>query len=234
MELLSALCLMPTTWPALRSVPLDIARRSGMKTNYSVRLPEYAAPAVRVITSSGVDKETIGPEQGLVHVDQHGRAGKRVQPLPSAKTLLHLMEYRITGVRAVVHTHSIAGALLSRAGRSIRISEVVELETLKGPGRGGDAWPRICAVGLPNSQVMRALVVPILSRISDGNDDTMGFCWPRHGLHIWSRGQNHVEGGKLVLHCERGARTYGRAFMYLTRMRRSRTRTRSGVFSTSA
>jgi ribulose-5-phosphate 4-epimerase/fuculose-1-phosphate aldolase len=30
-------------------------------TNYSVRLPEHAAPAFCAITSSGVDKETIDP-----------------------------------------------------------------------------------------------------------------------------------------------------------------------------
>jgi methylthioribulose-1-phosphate dehydratase len=40
-------------------------------TNYSVRLPDDAAPAYCAITSSGVDKSTIEAEH-ILAIDQHG------------------------------------------------------------------------------------------------------------------------------------------------------------------
>jgi ribulose-5-phosphate 4-epimerase/fuculose-1-phosphate aldolase len=54
-------------------------------TNYSVRLPDDAAPAYCAITSSGVDKGTIEVEH-ILAVDQHGRPIDTDRLKPSAET----------------------------------------------------------------------------------------------------------------------------------------------------
>ncbi|MBH0180329.1 MAG: hypothetical protein HP490_01270, partial [Nitrospira sp.] len=82
-------------------------------TNYSIRLPDEAAPAICAITMSGIDKEQLDADSVLA-VDGEGRPVDGSQLRPSAETLLHLMLYRRKTIGAVLHTHSIAGALLSR------------------------------------------------------------------------------------------------------------------------
>src|SRR5215469_18612548 len=65
------------------------------------------------ITSSGVDKGSLTPEQ-FVHLDAQenviGGSGR-----PSAETALHLALVRLRGAGAVLHTHSVWSAIISEA-----------------------------------------------------------------------------------------------------------------------
>ncbi|HEY6086040.1 MAG TPA: class II aldolase/adducin family protein, partial [Nitrospira sp.] len=86
----------------------------GTSTNYSVRLPAEAAPAVCAITSSGVDKSALSADH-ILAVDSHGRPIAGHTLTPSAETALHLMLYRTTEAGAVFHTHSMAATIVSQA-----------------------------------------------------------------------------------------------------------------------
>ena len=92
----------------------DIARWAYRKgwapatsTNYSVRLPEHAAPAFCAITSSGMDKETIDPEQVLA-VDRIGVPVNGCALEPSAETPLSCHALSCDGGRRGV-AHTLAG-----------------------------------------------------------------------------------------------------------------------------
>ncbi len=182
-------------------------------TNYSVRLPERAAPAFCAITSSGVDKETIEPQQ-ILAVDQYGRPVNGFNLSPSAETLLHLMLYRIAGAGAVFHTHSIAAALLSRLtgpGECLRLSGWELLKGLDG------VETHDCEVALPvypNSQDMRALVAHIEPHLRRERS-CYGFLLAGHGLYVWGRNvaeaKRHMEVFEFLLQCEREVRSHGHA-----------------------
>jgi methylthioribulose-1-phosphate dehydratase len=85
-------------------------------SNYSVRLPDDAAPAYCAITSSGIDKSAIEVEH-ILAVNQHGTPIDADGLKPSAETPLHLLLYRTMGAGAVFHTHSLPAALLSQLAR---------------------------------------------------------------------------------------------------------------------
>jgi len=77
--------------------------------NYSLRLDDGSI----AITVSGAHKGRLSPAQ-VMRVDHQGAAldGKR----PSAETLLHTQIYAVDAAAgAVLHTHSVAGTVLSRA-----------------------------------------------------------------------------------------------------------------------
>ncbi|HXF92228.1 MAG TPA: methylthioribulose 1-phosphate dehydratase [Nitrospiraceae bacterium] len=185
----------------------------GTSTNYSVRLPEYAAPAFYAITSSGVDKETIGPEQ-ILAVDQHGQPVNGFNLRPSTETLLHLMVYRVAGAGAVFHTHSIAAALLSRLVGPFGHLTLSGWELLKGLDGVEDHDCEVVLPVYPNSQDMRALVAHIEPHLRRERP-SYGFLLAGHGLYVWGKNvaeaKRHVEVLEFVLQCEREARTYGRA-----------------------
>src|SRR5689334_1027933 len=62
-------------------------------TNYSVRLPADAAPAICAITASGIDKDHLGSDS-IIAIDGKGRPMNGNRLRPSAETPLHLMLYR--------------------------------------------------------------------------------------------------------------------------------------------
>ena len=100
-------------------------------TNYSVRLPDQAAPAICAITASGVDKEHLVLDD-VVAIDRTGRPVNRHHLKPSAETLLHLMLYHRRNIGAVLHTHSVAGTLLSRQAEPVGYLTFSGWELLKG------------------------------------------------------------------------------------------------------
>jgi methylthioribulose-1-phosphate dehydratase len=63
-------------------------------SNYSLRLPAEAAPAVCAITASGLDKQSADSDY-ILAVDGHGRPVRSRNLRPSAETPLHLMVYGV-------------------------------------------------------------------------------------------------------------------------------------------
>jgi len=196
----------------------DIARWAHRKgwapatsTNYSVRLPDHAAPAFCAITSSGVDKETIDPSQVLA-VDRAGAPVNGCELKPSAETLLHVMLYRTTEAGAVLHTHSLAAALLSRSAETAGCLTLSGWELLKGLD-GIDTHD--CEVVLPvfpNSQDIPALASHIETRLPH-RQPCHGFLLAGHGLYAWGKdiaaAKRHLEVFEFLLQCEREVRSDG-------------------------
>ena len=182
----------------------------GTSTNYSVRLPEHAAPAFCAITSSGVDKETIDPDQ-ILAVDRRGMPVNGCALTPSAETLLHLMLYHAMGAGAVLHTHSLAAALLSRSSEQCGSLKLSGWELLKGLD---GVTTHECEVALPifpNSQDIPALASHIEARLPHVQP-CYGFLLAGHGLYTWGNdiatAKRHLEVFEFLLQCEREGRSY--------------------------
>ena len=180
-------------------------------TNYSVRLPAAAAPAICAITVSGTDKDCLDSDS-VIAVDGEGRPINGGRLRPSAETLLHLMLYRRANVGAVLHTHSIAGALMSRTAEATGYLTFSGWELLKGL-EGIERHD--CEVRLPvfqNSQDMAWLSAHIEARLPS-TKQCYGFLLAGHGLYVWGKtlvdAKRHLEVYEYLLQCEREVRTHG-------------------------
>jgi methylthioribulose-1-phosphate dehydratase len=195
----------------------DIARWAYRKgwapatsTNYSMRLPEHAAPAFCAITSSGVDKETFDPSQVLA-VDLTGMPVNGCTLKPSAETLLHVMLYRVMGAGAVLHTHSLAAALLSRSTEEQGCLKFSGWELLKGFDGIESHDCEVILPVFPNSQDIPALASHIEARLPH-TQPCYGLLLAGHGLYVWGKdlttAKRHLEAIEFLLQCEREVRSH--------------------------
>ena len=180
-------------------------------TNYSVRLPVDAVPAYCAITSSGVDKDAIDVEH-ILAVDQQGQAIDADGPTPSAETPLHLLLYRTMGAGAVLHTHSLAAALLSHLARDEGQVLLSRWELLKGLS-GIDTHEAVISLPVfPNSQDMQALST-LLERSLLRERSCYGFLLAGHGLYVWGKdmpeAKRHLEVFEYLLQCQREVMLHG-------------------------
>jgi methylthioribulose-1-phosphate dehydratase len=165
--------------------------------NYSIRLDDGTI----AVTVSGAHKGRL-TTNAIMRVSAGGQAldGKR----PSAETLLHCLVYAVDpAAGAVLHTHSIAGTVLSRA-----LGDVIPLsgyELLK-------IYPGIAthetSVALPlvdNSQDMAALAGIVRPLLERQERLVPAFYIRGHGLYAWGptieAAENVVEGTEFLLAC---------------------------------
>ena len=180
-------------------------------TNYSVRLPDNAAPAYCAITSSGVDKGSIEVEH-ILAIDQQGKPIDAEGAQPSAETPLHLLLYRAMGAGAVLHTHSLSAALLSQLARDEGQVRLTGWELLKGL-RGIDTHEvEISLPVFPNSQDMQALSSHVEQSLSKERA-CYGFLLAGHGLYVWGKdlpeAKRHLEVLEYLLQCQREVTRHG-------------------------
>lgn len=180
-------------------------------TNYSVRLPDQAAPAICAITASGVDKEHLAPDD-VVAIDRDGRPVNRHHLTPSAETLLHLMLYHRRNIGAVLHTHSVAGTLLSRQAEPVGYLTFSGWELLKGLDGIDRHDSEVRLPIFPNSQDIAGLAAHIEPRLPSAGP-CHGFLLAGHGLYVWGKhlfeAQRHLEVFEYLLQCEREVRHHG-------------------------
>ena len=180
-------------------------------TNFSIRLPAEAAPAICAITATGIDKDQFDSDS-VMAISDAGNPMNGSQLRPSAETPLHLMLYRRKHIGAVLHTHSIAGALLSRLNATEGHVTFSDWELLKG-FEGIDRHD--CEVLLPifrNSQDMAGLAAHIDTHLPCP-ELCHGFLLAGHGLYAWgttlSDAKRHLEVFEYLLQCEREVRHHG-------------------------
>jgi methylthioribulose-1-phosphate dehydratase len=147
-----------------------------------------------VITSSGLDKEFLAPEQFLL-IDGEGKViqGKG---RPSAETAIHLAIVQARAVGSVLHTHSVWSTVLSencaRAG-SVAISGYEMLKGLEGV-RSHEHTERLPI--LDNSQDMKELARRVVELLRE-RPEIHGFLLRGHGLYTWGatphEAKRHVE-----------------------------------------
>jgi len=167
--------------------------------NYSMRLDDGSI----AITVSGAHKGRLTPER-IMRVTAEGAPldGKK----PSAETLLHCLVYAVDpGAGAVLHTHSIAGTVLSRAlvGRSSIALAGYELLKIF-PGRDTHET----CVTLPlvdNSQDMAALASLLRPLLLAQQPPVPAFYIRGHGLYAWGptldMAEHVTEASEFLLSC---------------------------------
>jgi len=164
--------------------------------NFSVRLDADHA----VVTRSGIDKGNVGAGDVAV-VPLAG-------PIPagmSAETPLHLARYRAGAhVGAVVHVHTLAATVLSRADEARGAVRFAGFEMQK--ALAGVATHE-SVVELPifaNDQDTVALAERIEARLA-GGANVPGYLLAGHGLYAWgatmSDARRHLEGLEFLLAC---------------------------------
>ena len=167
--------------------------------NYSVRL----ADGTLAVTISGAHKGRLTEAEVM-------RAGPDGTPLeakkPSAETLLHCLIYAVDpGAGAVLHTHSVAGTVLSRALGEWSEIALEGYELLKiYPGINTHA----AAVRLPlvdNSQDMAALADELRPLLLAQAPLVPAFYIRGHGLYAWgpdmAAAEAVAEGTEFLLAC---------------------------------
>jgi methylthioribulose-1-phosphate dehydratase len=164
--------------------------------NFSCRLDAGHA----LLTRSGIDKGAIGAADVAV-VPLAG-------PIPSgmsAETPLHLARYRAaTSVGAVVHVHTVAATVLSRADAAsgrVRFSGFEMQKALAGIATHDGV------VELPvfaNDQDTAALAATVEARLK-GAAAVPGYLLAGHGLYAWGAtmadARRHLEGLEFLLVC---------------------------------
>jgi len=167
--------------------------------NYSLRLDDGSI----LITVSGSHKGRLTATQ-LMRVAPDG---ERLEPAKSsAETLLHCLVYSVDpAAGAVLHTHSVAGTVLSRALAGRDGIELAEYELLKiFPGvtthEGGVILPLV-----DNSQDMVALSAQLRPLLERQRPLLPAFYIRGHGLYAWGptieAAENMVEGCEFLLAC---------------------------------
>ncbi len=163
--------------------------------NFSVRLDAGHA----LITRSGIDKGNVGAD-GVAVVPLTG-------PIPgglSAETPLHLARYRAdANVGAIVHVHTVAATVLSRAHAargSVCFAGFEMQKALLG------VTTHASAVELPifaNDQDTAALAERVEARMA--TTPIPGYLLAGHGLYAWgatmSDARRHLEGLEFLLAC---------------------------------
>jgi methylthioribulose-1-phosphate dehydratase len=168
--------------------------------NYSVRL----ADGTLAVTVSGAHKGRLVPDQ-IMRVSPEGVPldDKR----PSAETLLHCLIYALDpSAGAILHTHSIAGVVLSRALAGADAIILSGYELLKVyPGTG----THDISIAMPlveNSQDMVALADHLRPILAAQKPLLPAFYIRGHGLYAWGpmmhAAENIVEGSEYLLACE--------------------------------
>ena len=150
----------------------------GTGGNFSVVVEQQ--PLRLLMAPSGVDKGSVNADE-LITVNCHGEVIEG-QGRASAETLLHLCIIQHCGAGAVLHTHSLAGTLLSRIelGQGRVILEGWEmLKGLKG------ITTHDTSVSVPiiaNNQDLQTLSESADARL---NDAPHGLLVSGHGLYAW-------------------------------------------------
>lgn len=165
--------------------------------NYSVRLADGSI----AVTVSGQHKGRLTAE-GVMRVDA---AGVPLDPKrPSAETLLHCLVYDLdAGAGAVLHTHSVAGTVLSRAlGEAIVLTGYELLKIFP----GNDTHDTSIAIPLvDNSQDMAALAEELRPLIAAQQPIIPAFYIRGHGLYGWGptmdAAENMIEAVEFLIAC---------------------------------
>ncbi len=163
--------------------------------NFSARISDCCI----AITRSGVDKTHLLPEDVLrVHVHE------AVPNEASAETPLHVARYRADRrIGAIMHVHSVAATVLSRAAGT---SSEISLAGYEMQKAFAGVWTHESKLSIPvfeNAQDMPALSEVVERRLRDG--DVPGYVLAGHGMYVWGADgmqvRRHLEALEFLLTC---------------------------------
>ena len=180
---------------ALCEIGREFYRRGwvfGTSGNFSTRLS--ASPLRLAITSSGLDKGSLSPSD-ILEIDSDATV-LRGDGRPSAEASLHLVIVQALGAGAVLHTHSVAGTLLSDRWATKKGLALEGYEMLKGLAGIATHEHREWVPILENTQDYTALSSE-LRLVLQHHPECHGILLRRHGLYTWGRdaaeARRHIE-----------------------------------------
>lgn len=186
---------------AIIAVGERLDRRGGAPAtagNYSMRLEDDSI----AVTVSGAHKGRLSIDQ-VMRVSSAGASldGKR----PSAETLLHCLVYAIDpAANAVLHTHSVAGTVLSRALRDAAAIRLSGYELLK-IFPGIDTHATTAAVPLVDNEQDMPTLSAQLRPLVRAEPGLPVFYIRGHGLYGWgntmAEAEHIVEATEFLLAC---------------------------------
>jgi methylthioribulose-1-phosphate dehydratase len=151
------------------------------------------APLRLAITSSGVDKGALSPDQ-VLEIDEEGNTLSGLGR-PSAEASLHVAITRARGAGAVLHTHSIWSTILSDTAVEGGLA-IEGYEMLKGLEGVATHEHREWLPIVDNTQDWAA-AAPQIEALLGEQPNAHGFLIRRHGLYTWGRdlaeAKRHVE-----------------------------------------
>jgi methylthioribulose-1-phosphate dehydratase len=170
-------------------------------TNYSFRSVDSKAI---IISLSGVDKSRFQLSD-LILVDPEGNLLPPFnQPgmKSSAETEIHTSIYQnIPEANCVLHTHSVAGTVLSHILCKEGRIKFEGLELLKGLEGNTTHEMSVSLPIVPNSQEMRIILKAMEGRFSEAH----GFLIAGHGLYSWGKdiasAKRHIETFEFLFEC---------------------------------
>jgi len=164
----------------------------GTSGNFSAVLSRQ--PLRLAITSTGLDKGTLTPDQFLEIGES--REVLRGREEPSAEALLHLAVVRELDAGAVLHTHSVWSTVLSGSHAANGGIALEGYEMLKGLEGVRTHKHREWLPILENSQDMTELATRVSATLRESRD-IHGFLLREHGLYTWGsdlqEARRHVE-----------------------------------------
>ncbi len=164
----------------------------GTSGNFSARLSD--SPLRLAITCSGLDKGSLAPSD-ILEIDSNASV-LRGNGRPSAETSLHLVIVQELGAGAVLHTHSVAGTLLSDRWALEKGLAIEGYEMLKGLAGIATHEHREWVPILENSQDYTALSAELRS-VLQRHPECHCVLLRKHGLYTWGRdtaeARRHVE-----------------------------------------
>ena len=164
----------------------------GTSGNFSAVIARQ--PLRLAITSTGLDKGTLTPEQFL-EIDDSGEV-LRGRERPSAEALLHLAVVRELNAGAVLHTHSVWSTVLSGSHAANGGIALEGYEMLKGLEGVRTHKHREWLPILENSQDMTELARRVSATLRE-SPGIHGFLLREHGLYTWGsdlqEARRHVE-----------------------------------------
>jgi methylthioribulose-1-phosphate dehydratase len=164
----------------------------GTSGNFSACLS--GSPLRLAITSSGLDKGSLTPSN-ILEIDADAIV-LRGNGRPSAETGLHLVVVQELGAGSVLHTHSVAGTLLSDRWAAKKGLALEGYEMLKGLAGIATHEHREWVPILENSQDYTALSAEV-RLVLQRHPECHGILLRRHGLYTWGRdtaeARRHIE-----------------------------------------
>jgi methylthioribulose-1-phosphate dehydratase len=197
----------------MRETGADFHRRGwslGTSSNYSQLVGRD--PFELLITASGKDKGRLSPLD-FVCVDRQGRRISRgshdfpAANRPSAETMLHVVLAQQPTIGAVLHTHSVAGTLLSQKFCDQGEIVLAGYEMLKGlDGITTHATEKRLRI-FANTQDIATLAEEVALLVERQEAPlTHGFLMSGHGLYAWgadvAAARRHIEVLEFLLECE--------------------------------
>jgi methylthioribulose-1-phosphate dehydratase len=165
----------------------------GTSGNFSAVLSDR--PLRLAITPTSAHKGRLRSSD-FITVDHEGRTIGRTRSRPSAETRLHLEIVGARGARAVLHTHSVWGTMLSDLHAGQQGLALEGFEMLKGLSGVTTHEHRVWVPILGNDQDMARLASQVRSLLA-AQPGAQAFLLRGHGLYTWGRSigeaERHVE-----------------------------------------